>query len=228
MNAPKRTAHLAGTAARVVVTFLAGAIALYAVSYLILREKAFPPNLVDSFRARPWGIYPHALFGGIALALGSVQFWRNLPFSHPSLHRTLGKVYVVAAIITGLAGFYMSFFAYGGAVTRLGFGFLAISLLTATSIAYQTIRQRNVAAHRRWMLRSFALIFAAVMLRIELPILIGVFRAFDPAYEIVAWLCWVPNLAVIEIYIRLRAADYRVVALTTTHQSFLLGGIGKR
>ena len=193
-----------GTAARGVVTFLAAAVALYALSYLILREKVFPPNLVDSFRARPWGIYPHALFGGIALACGSVQFWRNLPFSHPSLHRALGKVYVVAAIITGTAGLYMSFFAYGGVVPRLGFGLLAASVLTATSIAWQMIRQRDIAAHRRWMLRSFALIFAAVTLRLELPILIGIFRAFDPAYAIVAWLCWVPNLVMTEIYIRLR------------------------
>ena len=66
------------------------------------------------------------------------------------------------------------------------------------------------------MLRSFALIFAAVTLRIELPILIGIFHGFDPAYALVAWLCWVPNLAIAEIYIRLRSADYRVVALTTT------------
>jgi len=198
--------HLAGTAARVVVTFLAAAIALYAISYLILREKVFPPNLVASFRARPWGIYPHALFGGIALASGAVQFWRNLPYSHPSLHRTLGKIYVIAATITGIAGLYMSFFAYGGGIPRLGFALLAVSVLTATSIAYQMIRQRDIAAHRRWMLRSFALIFAAVTLRIELPILISLFRAFDPAYAIVAWLCWVPNLAVTEIYIRLRTA----------------------
>jgi len=212
-----RATHAFGTAARGVVTFLAAAIALYAISYLILREKVFPPNLADSFRARPWGIYPHALFGGIALALGSIQFWRNLPFSHPSIHRTLGKIYVVSALITGSAGFYMSFFAHGGAGTRLGFGVLATSVLTATSMAYQTIRQRNIAGHRRWMLRSFALIFAAVTLRIELPILTHVFGAFDPAYAIVSWLCWVPNLAAIEIYIRTREVDQRVVALTTTH-----------
>jgi uncharacterized membrane protein len=196
----------------VVVCILAAAIALYAISYLILREKAFPPNLAASFRTRPWGIYPHVLFGSIALALGSVQFWRNLPFSHPALHRTLGKIYVVAVMVTGAAGLYMSLFANGGAVTRLGFGLLAVSVLTATAIAYQTIRQRNIAAHRRWMLRSYALIFAAVTLRIELPILIGIFHAFDPAYAIVAWLCWVPNLAIAEVYIRLRTVGKRAAA----------------
>jgi len=217
MNSRTRRAQRTGTAARVVVCFFAAAIALYAIAYLVLRDRIFPPNLADSFRARPWGIYPHALFGGIALAVGSVQFWRNLPFSHPRLHRNLGKVYVAAVMLTGTAGFYMSFFANGGAFTRLGFGLLAVSVLTATSIAWQTIRQRNIAAHRRWMLRSYALIFAAVTLRIELPILIAVFHDFAPAYAAVAWLCWIPNLVVIEAYIRLRAADYRVVALTTTH-----------
>jgi uncharacterized membrane protein len=212
-----RTSHRFGIGARGVVTFLAVAIALYALSYLIFRERVFPPNLADSFRARPWGIYPHALFGSMALAIGAVQFWRDLPFSHPSLHRTLGKIYVIAALITGSAGLYMSFFANGGLVTRLGFAFLAVCVLSATAIAYQAIRRRNIAAHRRWMLRSFALIFAAVTLRIELPILISVFHAFDPAYAIVSWLCWVPNLAAAEICIRLREVDHRVPALTTTH-----------
>jgi len=198
----KRTPQILGTAARIVATLFAVAIALYAVAYLIRREQMFPPPLAASFHARPWGIYPHALFGSIALALGSVQFWRNLPYSHPTLHRTLGKIYVVAVMGTGAAGLYMSFFSYGGAATHAGFGLLALSVLTTTVIAYLQIRRRNVSAHREWMLRSFALIFAAVTLRIELPILIIVFHAFAPAYSIVSWLCWVPNLVLAEVYVR--------------------------
>ena len=197
-----RAPRILGTAARILATLFALAIALYALAYLIRREQMFPPPLVASFRARPWGIYPHALFGSIALALGSVQFWRNFPYSHPALHRTLGKIYVVAVMGTGLAGLYMSFFSYGGAVTHAGFGLLALSVLTTTVIAYVQIRRRKVAVHREWMLRSFALIFAAVTLRIELPLLIVGFHAFAPAYSIVSWLCWVPNLAIAEAYVR--------------------------
>jgi uncharacterized membrane protein len=197
-----RAPRILGTAARILATLFAVAIALYAVAYLIRREQMFPPPLVASFRARPWGIYPHALFGSIALALGSVQFWRNFPYSHPALHRTLGKIYVVAVMGTGAAGLYMSFFSFGGAITHAGFGLLALSVLTTTVIAYLQIRRRNVPVHREWMLRSFALIFAAVTLRIELPLLITVFHAFGPAYSIVSWLCWVPNLAIAEIYVR--------------------------
>jgi hypothetical protein len=52
------------------------------------------------------------------------------------------------------------------------------------------------------MLRSYALIFAAVTLRIELPLLIMALGEFTPAYQVVAWLSWVPNLLWAEWYVR--------------------------
>ncbi len=44
------------------------------------------------------------------------------------------------------------------------------------------------------MIISYALCFAAVTLRIWLPILEVVFGDFNTAYIITAWLCWIPNL----------------------------------
>jgi len=52
------------------------------------------------------------------------------------------------------------------------------------------------------MIRSYALLFAAVTLRIELPLLIMAFGEFTPAYQVVSWLCWVPNALWAERYIR--------------------------
>ena len=52
------------------------------------------------------------------------------------------------------------------------------------------------------MLRSYALVFAAVTLRIELPLLTMGFGDFTPAYQVVAWLSWVPNALWAEWYIR--------------------------
>ncbi|GAB4428835.1 MAG: hypothetical protein OHK0039_47410 [Bacteroidia bacterium] len=43
---------------------------------------------------------------------------------------------------------------------------------------------------------SYAACFAAVTLRLWLPILTALLGDFLPAYRIVAWLCWVPNLLV--------------------------------
>ena len=195
-----------------VVTILAIVIALYAFVYVVAGERMFPPQMADSFRARPWGIYPHAFFGGVALGLGTLQFRRRLVVGRRKLHRVVGLIYIAAAALTGIAGLYMSFYAFGGIVARLGFGSLAVLLLTTTAVAYARIKQHDVVAHREWMIRSYVLIFAAVTLRIELPILIGLFGAFRPAYVTIAWLSWVPNLLWATLYVRAtRARESPVV-----------------
>lgn len=211
------------------VAFFAMAIALYALSFLVFRDRMFPPQLADSFRARPWGIYPHALAGAIALALGPFQFRRSLLLRRRALHRILGRVYVGAALITGLAGLYMAWFAYGGMITRLGFGGLAVALLFPTAQAFAAIKRRDVKRHREWMLRSYALIFGAVTLRIELPLLIVYFEGdFLPAYRAVAWTSWVPNLLWAEWYVRStrpdRAANGPDIAVERAVAKDRLGG----
>lgn len=195
-----------------VVALLAFTIAAYAFAYVIVGDRMYPPPLQASFVARPWGIYSHAFFGGIALLLGCFQFRRGILARHRRVHRVLGTIYVLAAVVTGMAGLYMSRFAFGGTTTRLGFGGLAIALLSTTGMAYLRIRQRNVVAHREWMLRSYALIFGAVTLRIELPLLQALLGGFEPAYAVVAWLSWVPNLLWAELYVRMtRTAQTPIV-----------------
>ena len=61
----------------------------------------------------------------------------------------------------------------------------------------------KIEQHRQWMIRSFALTFAAVTLRLWLPFFQIVLNfEFIEAYIIIAWLCWIPNLIVAEIIIR--------------------------
>jgi len=195
-----------------VATLFAIPIALYAIAYLVFRERMFPPQLRESFLARPWGIYTHALAGAIALALGPFQFHRGLLKRHRARHRIIGRVYVTAGILVGAAGVYMAIYAFGGPVTKIGFGMLGTLLILTTVSALTAIRRRNVPAHREWVLRSYALMYAAVMLRVELPLLIMYFRDFTPAYQIVSWLCWVPNILVIEAYVRRTRVKARPVA----------------
>ena len=194
------------------VLLLAVPIVGYAVAMVVVGAPMYPPNLAASFLARPWGIYPHALFGSLALALGALQFNRWLLIRHRPIHRALGTGYVISAVVVGLAGLYMSLYSFGGVVTHLGFGALAVLLLWTTVRAYAAARARTIAVHRQWMLRSYALIFAAVMLRIELPLLIMAFGDFTPAYQVVAWLSWVPNILWAEWYVR-RTADAPIPAV---------------
>ncbi len=178
-------------------------VALYTLSYLVLGEQVYVEVLVESFLARPWGIYTHAFFAMIALALGPFQF-RGLMIEHrPPIHRTLGKIYVVGALMTGLSGLYMAGYAYAGWITQLGFGTMAVALLTTTTMAYLKIRARQIVEHRAWMIRSFSVLFAAVTLRLWLPVLTALYQGdFAPAYQWVAWVSWVPNLIAADWYVR--------------------------
>ena len=54
------------------------------------------------------------------------------------------------------------------------------------------------------MVYSYAACFAAVALRIWMPILILVFGEFQMAYRVVAWLCWVPNLIFAYFWVKRR------------------------
>lgn len=177
-------------------------IAGYALSFLVHGEAAFPGNLRDSFVARPWGIYSHVFFGALGLVLGPFQFRRGLLHSNRPLHRRLGLTYVVASVMVGISGMYMAVYSFGGWITHLGFGLLGFATFVTALKPYFHIRAHEVAQHREWMIRNYALLFAAVTLRIELPLMATFMQQFDTPYAIVSWLCWVPNLMFAEWYVR--------------------------
>lgn len=181
---------------------LAAAIAAYGASFQFKGIEGFQGALLASFLERPWAIWFHVIFGAVALVTGALNFRHGVRRRWPRVHHRIGEAYLVAAVLTGAAGGVLAVFAYGGLANRLGFGGLAVALLTTTVMAYVEVRARRFHAHRVWMIRSYAMILAAVSLRFQLPLLSIAFGAFDPAYAVVAWSCWVPNLLVAEWIVR--------------------------
>ncbi len=169
----------------------------YLISEVLAENGLLSSKLNAILESTIWNIqfYIHIFLGSVAMLTGWSQFikkWRN---KNIGFHRILGKIYIIACILSGLAGFYIGYFAEGGIVAQTGFMALAVVWLYTTSKAYFTIRKKNVDAHRKWMIRSYALTWAAVTLRLWLPLFqFGLGMEFIPAYVIIAWLCWVPNL----------------------------------
>jgi uncharacterized membrane protein len=158
------------------------------------------PEMRATYALYPAAIYAHIFGSAVALIIGPFQFWTRLRNERPQLHRWLGRCYLLIGVgIGGSAGLFMAFHAFGGLPARLGFGVLAVLWLYTGCRAYRAIRARDIAAHRRWMVRNFALTFAAVTLRLYLPTAMVSGSAFEPAYIAVAWLCWVPNLIAAEL-----------------------------
>ncbi len=182
--------------------FFAIVIGLYPALYLIIPEgEGFLSTKPDELlRRTDWFVafYTHIFFGGVALLTGWSQFSKKLRSKRIALHRILGKVYVVGCLLSGLAGLYLALNANGGWISSLGFGSLAVCWLIATTTAFLAIRKRDFDRHEQWMIRSYAFTFAAVTLRVWLPLMQVGGIEFLVAYQIVAWLCWVPNILLAE------------------------------
>ena len=158
------------------------------------------PDMKVNFQAHSAGIYTHIFASLFALLIGPFQFSQRIRQQHRKIHRWLGRVYLaVGVLIGGLSGLYMSQFAYGGLLAKSGFAMLAVLWLYTGFRAYTAIREGDFTEHKKWMIRNFSLTFAAVMLRIYLPVSILAGINFTTAYAIIAWLCWVPNMIFVEL-----------------------------
>ena len=191
-----------------VFALLAIGVGLYPLLYFFVdSEVGFlsskSEELLNSFF---WniGFYGHISFGGLSLLTGWSQFSKRLRQKKLQLHRNLGKIYVLSAIISGICGVYIGFNATGGMVSSLGFISLGIIWLYTTGSAYRAIKKKDIGLHKGMMIYSYAACFAAVTLRLWLPILNIIFGEFLIAYKIVAWLCWVPNLLFAHYWVRKR------------------------
>ncbi|WP_035333960.1 DUF2306 domain-containing protein [Dokdonia sp. PRO95] len=151
-----------------------------------------------------WNIafYGHILLGGLALLIGWLQFSKKLRRKNIKIHRTIGKIYVVSVLISGVCGLFIALYATGGIISILGFFTLGIIWLSTTILGFKAVKNGNVELHEKFMIFSYAACFAAVTLRIWLPVLTGIMGEFIGAYRIVSWLCWIPNIIVAILIVR--------------------------
>ncbi len=145
--------------------------------------------------------YIHITGGMLALLTGPFQFIKKFRNKYLKFHRNCGKVYLISILIlAGPSGLFMAFYAEGGMVAVVGFTIMAILWMYITYMAYETIRKKRVEAHKKWMVRSYALTFAAVTLRLYVPIASAVFHLPGLYVEASsAWVSWLPNLLMAEL-----------------------------
>lgn len=186
------------------MTLLAIAVAAYAGA-AIFSTQLRTPFVADLFAKAPASALGHLAGGLIAILAGAFQVSSRMRSRSLAVHRWLGRVYVTGVLVGGVSGLRLSLSSTGGLVTHFGFGMMAVLWLGATIMAWVRIRSGNRAAHRVWMFRSYALTLAAVTLRVYLPLSQMAGLPFDQFYQAVSWLCWVPNLLVVEWFVLSRA-----------------------
>jgi uncharacterized membrane protein len=185
---------------------LAIIIGLYpSIYFLIDRKFGLLSSKTTELLTNPFwniGFYTHIILGGISLLVGWTQFSSKIRIRNLTLHKKIGKIYIISVILSSIAGIYIGFFATGGLVCVLGFICLGIIWFYTTLKAYLYIKKKQIEQHQKMMIYSYAACFAAVTLRIWLPILTLIYDDSVKAYVIVAWLCWIPNLIVARLITR--------------------------
>ncbi len=199
-------------------------VGLNALRYL-LPGFSGPDFIMQNLMARPW-IFLHAGFGAAALLLGPPQFMSSVRKRAPALHRWAGRAYIVSALVSGATGLLLAGGTVAGPIAVVGFGGAAVASLVCAVQAWRLAVARRFDEHRRWVFRSYAVIFAAVTLRLWLP-LSGIAQLdFMDSYRAISFLCWVPNLLLVELYLSRGRVTRRSRTLATADRADATAGAG--
>lgn len=175
-------------------------IAGYSARYL-----THPPQTYEQALGNPLGVpwlFVHVAGAITALVLGSLQFLPALRRGVSPPHRWIGRVYVAGCLVGGMAGLILAPGSSAGPIASVGFGSLAVAWLAVNILGWRAAMQGRFAAHRHWMIRSWALTLAAVTLRLYLPLVMILDLPFLPWYRAISFLAWVPNLLAAELWLR--------------------------
>ncbi|HAU1152663.1 TPA: DUF2306 domain-containing protein [Legionella pneumophila] len=175
------------------------------------------PNLyIKSHTASTLGIAIHFTAGGIILAMGFLQLLSIIRHHAPRIHRWLGRIYVIAAVLAGIGGltFIASTGTIGGLVMNIGFGLYGLLMILCALQAYRYARQLKFDNHQAWAIRLFALAIGSWLYRMEygfwflMTNKLWHTQTFHGPFDFVmAFFFYLPNLLVAEAYLRGRSTQ---------------------
>lgn len=127
----------------------------------------------------------HLFWAFLILTTGGIQLIPTIRRRAPAVHRYSGRVYMVAALVTSLAGAVMVWTrgTVGGMLQHVSITVNAVLIVACTVMAWRYARARQFADHRRWALRLFLVASGVWFFRVFLMLWLVIHRApvgFDP------------------------------------------------
>lgn len=174
---------------------------------LELRESGLMPapgSFDAGYAEWPWLTVAHIVPGMLFLALAPFQFVRKIRSRHLAVHRGSGRILVGLGVMIGLTALVMGFvLGFGGPLETSANTVFGAFFLFALGKAFYHVRRHQIARHREWMIRMFAIALAIATMR---P-LVGLFSVvtdwpFDRTLGVVFWVAFLLHAAVAEIWIR--------------------------
>ena len=159
--------------------------------------------------ASPVALVLHVVGAAVFGVVGGFQFSARLRRRHRDWHRRAGRVLVGAGLVVAGSGLWLTLVhpeAPGGALlwtVRLVVGSATAGCIV---LGFTAIRRRDVAAHRAWMIRAYALAVGAGTQVVTQGVGEGVFGTSDLSTGVSVSAGWVVNAVAAEWIIRRPAA----------------------
>jgi uncharacterized membrane protein len=160
----------------------------------------------DARFASPVPLVVHIVAAVAYAVLGAFQFSARLRRRHPGWHRRTGRLLVVLGLAVAVSGLWMTL-AYpqkAGTgdilwVTRL---LVSSGMGVAVILGLVAIRRRDIASHRAWMTRAYALALGAGTQAFTVGFGEAVFGTGVVNHDLMMASAWAINLAVAEWVVR--------------------------
>lgn len=203
------------------VLWLVGALAIYSaidrmqITFGALITGVMPGNAADMHYVKHALLISfHIIPGLLFLVLGPLQFIASVRKRWPKFHRVSGRIFILSGYITAVSAIAINivFPPFGGLFKSIAVYVFSIAQIVTLTIALQSILRRNIARHRVWMIRAFAIGLAISTMRIFfIPayLLYGVPSDFTVGLGM--WIGFLVNIAVAEIILWRERKVRRVV-----------------
>jgi hypothetical protein len=169
-------------------------------------------------------LYTHIFFTSLAFVVMMIQLFRPGNGSNPRQHRVLGYLSLISLTVgvlsaCVLAAEHGSVSHYGGNLSTLGFWFMAACVYGCAIMGIVSIRRRDFATHRKWMLRYAGSMWGAFWLFRVMEFVLGpLLRNYDTASILICiWFSAPLGILIAEV-IRQRASRNTALPSRILHE----------
>jgi hypothetical protein len=157
----------------------------------------------------------HLFIAFVITVGGTLQLIPQIRTYAPAFHRWNGRIYIVIAFVTSLAGIYMIWTrdTFGGILMNdIGVSLNGVLIMIFAAFALRHAVARNIAVHQRWALRTFMAVSGVWFLRVIYAFLHAVpgetpgvaDDMTGPTNVVINFASYLVPLAVLELYFRAR------------------------
>lgn len=160
------------------------------------------------FVATPIPVILHIICAVLFSLLGAFQFSTGLRQRYPQWHKASGRIVAASGVVAALSGLWMTAMFPIPAVLQGDLLFwvrllVGTAMLLAIVLAVTAAMNRDIAKHRAWMIRGYALGQGAGMQVVVLmPWMLIVGTPSALLRDVLMSLAWLINLAVAEMLIK--------------------------